>query len=373
MMHKNRSAWRLLFATFTMPLIALNGCSNGGGGNSLAGGTRAVDLYVTDNFRDDFRQTLITLYKVEASTDGSTFQTLFQDSTGTTLDVSTLRNSAQLLSRLNVTNTNFTQIRVTIDEKITIQPTGGGASTQITVDSNVGVHANGQVSLTYSAPAGSTTDKIVIDFDLAAFQLVGDKVRPSIHHGDKTQFDLKDHICRLAGVVSNLQAGASFQLNPPEGQPFTINLSASTQILASDTTTTATLANGQFVMIQGDVDTTNHTVNATTVTILPNVPGTPAERPGHERFAMAVGNVTAVDTTAGTLTLSLTQTFRFTPNLATLTVKTDPNTVVRKSKTETGQLSDITVGIKVAVGGKFDKDTGVLTAKFVMLNPPDHH
>ena len=87
---------------------------------------------------------------------------------------------------------------------------------------------------------------------------------------------------------------------------------------------------------------------------------------------MAMGSVTEVDATKNTLTLNLTQTFRFTPTLTTLTVKTDSATVIRKSKTETGQLSDVTIGTKVAVGGKFDKDTGVLTAKFVMLNPPEH-
>ncbi len=371
MMHKNSWKWRFLVAALSIPLVSFSGCSNGGG-NSLNGGSRSVDLYVTDNFRDDFRQVLITLYKVEGSTDGTTFQTLFQDTTGTTLDVATLRNSAQLLSRINAPNAGYTQIRVTIDEKITLQSTGGGTSTQVSVDSNIGAHNNGQVTLAYTAPVGNMSDKIVIDFDLAAFQLIGNKVRPSLHHGNATQFDLKDHICRLAGVVSNLQAGASFQLNPPHGQPFTINLSASTQVLQSESGVTSTLAEGQFVMVQGDVNPTNRTVNATVVTILPNVPGTPAEPPRKDRFAMAMGSVTEVDATKNTLTLNLTQTFRFTPTLTTLTVKTDSATVIRKSKTETGQLSDVTIGTKVAVGGKFDKDTGVLTAKFVMLNPPEH-
>ena len=237
----------------------------------------------------------------------------------------------------------------------------------------MGVHSGGQVALTYSAPAGSTTDKIIIDFDLATFQITGDKVRPSLKDGDKVAFDLKDHICRLAGVVANLQAGTSFQLTPPQGQPFTINLASTTQVFQSESATTGTLANGQFVMVQGDVDRTNHTVNATVVTILPDVPGTPAQPPHRERFSVAVGDVAAVDAGAGTFTISLTQTFRFTPNATTLTVKTDSVTTIRKSRTETGTLADVTVGTKVAVGGKFDQDTGVLTAKFVMLNPPDHH
>jgi hypothetical protein len=371
---KTLHGWRRLALGCTLlgTLVALNGCSTGGGtGAGNGGGTRSVDVYVTDGFREDFKQVLITLYKVEGSTDGTNFQTLFEDSTGLTLDVARLRNSAQLLSRINAPSGSYTQIRVTVAEKITLQATGGANSTQITIAPNIGVHSNGQVSLTFSKPAKVGENKIVVDFKLAQFQLAGGHIHPVVGSGDTSEFEQKARICRIPGVISNLQAGTSFVLTPPHGSPFTVTLTQATQILQADAgNNSGTLANGQFVIIEGQIDRQAQTIAAGIIRILPNVPGTPAEPPRQERFSVGIGTVSAIDATKGTFTLTLTQAFRFNPDTTTITVQTNGDTKFRKSRHEEGQFSDLINGMEIAVGGNFTKETGVMTAKFVMENPP---
>lgn len=373
---KTVHGWQQLALGCTLlgTLVALNGCSTGGGNSAgNGGGTRSVDVYVTDGFREDFKQVLITLYKVEGSADGTNFQTLFEDTTGLTIDVARLRNSAQLLSRINAPSGSYTQIRVSVAEKITLQATGGGNSSQIKIAPNVGIHSNGQVSLTFNKPARSGENKIVIDFDLAQFQMVGGHIRPVIASGDTGEFEQKARICRIPGVVSNLQAGTSFALTPPHGAPFTVTLTQATQIMQAEAgNNSGTLANGQFVLVEGQIDRQAQTVTAEMIRILPNVPGTPAEPPRPEKFAVGIGTVSAIDVAKGSFTLTLTQAFRFNPDSTTITVQTDGNTQFRKSRHEAGQFSDLTSGMEIAVGGNFTKDTGVMTAKFVMENPPPH-
>src|SRR5690348_11920504 len=93
-------------------LVAFNGCGTGGGsgpgGSSLIQG-RAVNVYVTDRFSDSYSQVLITLYKIEGTADGQTYQALYENSSGQTIDLTSLSNAAQLLSTVQVPgNATFT-------------------------------------------------------------------------------------------------------------------------------------------------------------------------------------------------------------------------------------------------------------------------
>ena len=70
-------------------LASLAGCGGGGTGSAVSalGGRASLDVFVTDGFSDQYKQVLATLFKIELTTDGTTYQTVFEDTAGRTLDL----------------------------------------------------------------------------------------------------------------------------------------------------------------------------------------------------------------------------------------------------------------------------------------------
>src|SRR4051794_21364255 len=87
------------FLLVPLALLFLAGCGGGSGGS---GGGAALDVYVTDGFSDAYKQVLVTLYKIELSTDGTNYQAVFADEAGRTLDLSSLASTAELLASVTV-------------------------------------------------------------------------------------------------------------------------------------------------------------------------------------------------------------------------------------------------------------------------------
>ena len=69
-------------------VVALTaGCGSGGGAGSpltTTAGRAALDVYVTDGFTDQYKMVLATLFKIELTTDGATYQTVFSSAAGQT-------------------------------------------------------------------------------------------------------------------------------------------------------------------------------------------------------------------------------------------------------------------------------------------------
>lgn len=333
--------------------FSLTGCGAGGGA-SLVSAISGVDVFVTDAFRDDFRQVLVTIFKVEGSTDGSNFQTLFEDATGQTINVAALSDSAVLLARASATSATFTQLRVTIGEQLTLV-TPGGVSSGVPVAEGIGTATGDGKRVITAAVTTSEAGMVIVDFDLAAFQMESGRVRPAIRSGDPTAFRGRRREGRPAGTVSNLVAGASFDVQGPHGRAIHVVLTDTTTI-TSASGDTATLANGQRVFVEGELDRSTGTLTATSVRI--------DDRAPDASFQAAKGTVASVS--GSSFTLAVDHAHHFAPTGGTITVVTDGTTTFRKGRVA-ATLADVVAGGVVMVGGTFEAATQTLTAKFVHL------
>src|SRR5438067_1815636 len=99
----------LLLLPLACLLIA--GCGTGGSGTSLTsgGGRAALDVYVTDGFSDQYKQVLATIFKIELSSDGTNYQTVFSNTAGQTLDLASLSSTAALLGTVTIPTGTYTR------------------------------------------------------------------------------------------------------------------------------------------------------------------------------------------------------------------------------------------------------------------------
>src|SRR5579871_2871515 len=144
-------------------LTAIVGCG-GGGGNSVPltgspGGTgkSALDVYVTDSFSDAYKQVMVTLYKIELTTDGTNFTTVYSNPSGLTLNLSSLSTTAELLSSVNVPSGSYTEARVTFSDHVTLVA-NNGTSTTVAVDPSAGVDSQGKVAITINRSEEHTSE-----------------------------------------------------------------------------------------------------------------------------------------------------------------------------------------------------------------------
>lgn len=361
MLHNTKEFVRLLGV---LVLLILVGCG-GGAGNSLTGavasaGRSAVDVYVTDSFNDAYKQVQLTLYKIELTTDGTNFQTVYEDTSGQTLNLCSLATAAELLASVNIPTGTYTQARVTFGDHITLVANDGTTSS-VAVDTSVGVASGGKIAVTVATPAKVTSGQlatVVIDFKLAEFKLVGSVLRPQIGHGDETMLRTKSRSGHLQGTVANLTAGVSFDLQEAHGRTVSLLLTDATTIVSGQTGSAITLANGQSVFVDGTFDASTNKFTATTIT-LNDYTTFPRESVN--------GTVASVNASAGSFVLTVQRAEGIQPTSGTITVQTDANTRYAKGRHTAGSLSDITVGSDVMVNGSFDSMTQTLMAKCVRL------
>jgi len=349
------------FMAAMLALVSFAGCGSGGTGSTgLTSGSRAaLDVYVTDGFSDQYKQVLATLYKIELTADGVTFQTVFEDTAGRTLDLSSLASTTELLASITVPEGTYTQARITFGDHITLV-SNAGVSTSAAVDSSIGTASNGQVALTVSTPArvlANQTNSVTVDFKLAEFQLIGGVLRPSIgcvsgmgpHPGGQ-------HTAHLQGTITAVTGTTGFTLQGDHGRTTTIALTSTTTITSGQTGALFTPAVGQSVIVEGTYDPSTATLTATSVTL---------DDFTTIRHAGGTGAVASVDSAAARFVLTLQRGEGITPKGGTITVATDANTRFMIGHHQQGSLSDVTVGAKVEVNGTFDTTTQTLTARAV--------
>ena len=366
-----RTAWLV-----SMGLVAtLAGCGGGGGGTSSAPAVRSASMsvFVTDGFREDFSQVFITLFKVELS-DGTQFRTVFEETKGKVINASALASVAQLLSRISVPEGSYTQARITLGDHITLVSAAGGGSTTAPIDDSVGVHSGGKVAMTIDTTTQVTAggaSKLVVDFDLAGFELVSGRVRPHVRGADDAQFQRDDKEAELRGTVANLSA-QGFDLTLAGGQTTTVRVPASASIFSGKSGNAAVLANGQAVEVKGSVDPATLIVTADRIKV---------EEAGSDDHggqtggagSQAEGTVASVDTAATSFVLTIKEVGGFQPTGGVITVVTTAATVFERhghghghddSSGDVG-LSAVVAGAKVEVLGTFDSAAQTLTAQRV--------
>jgi hypothetical protein len=353
-----------VFFSAALALSFAAGCGSGGTGSALSatGGRASLDVFVTDGFTDQFKQVLATLFKIELTSDGVTFQTVFEDTAGRTLDLASLASTAELLASVTVPAGTYTQARITFGDHVTLV-SNNGTSTSVAVDTTVGSAANGQIAVTVSTPAKvqtSATNSITVDFKLAEFQLVGNVLRPSISCGNGNgDHPGEVHTAHLGGTVTNLNGTTSFVLQNSNGRTTNVTLTSTTTITSGQTGAAITLANGQNVIVEGTFAPTTSTLTATSVTLNDFTTIKRSE---------ASGTVASVNGAAASFVLTVVRAEGIMPTAGTITVVTDANTRFEFEHDHDGNLAAIITGNRVAVSGSFDTTTQTLTARSVGLH-----
>lgn len=362
----------LALAAVPVFLLTLSGCGGGGGtGSNNTGSTgsgqtasalpAALNVYVTDGFSDQYKQVLVTLYKIELTTDGTNFQTVFTAAAGQTINLSSLASTTALLASVNVPAGTYAQARVTFGDHFTLV-SQDGTSTSVAVDPSIGAAANGMVALTVATPTkcvSGQSSALFLDFKLAEFTLVGNLLRPQVGPGDPGPNGMKPCSGHLMGTVANLVAGTGFDLQGPDGRTVHVVLSSATTTLSGQTGAAITLANGQNVSVEGAFTASTQTVTATSVT-LNDYTSTQREQ--------AEGTVAGVNTAANTFALTVQRADGIQPTGGTITVQVGTATVYRKGRNQAASLADVTAGTMVNVQGTFDAASQTLTARSVGLH-----
>jgi hypothetical protein len=362
-MQQLRSQGAFLLAS--LALLCMAGCGGGSGGSGSAltssGGRAALDVYITDSFSDQYKQVLVTLYKIELTTDGMNYQTVFTDTAGRTLDLTSLASTAELLASVDVPTGAYTQARITFGDHITLV-SNSGVSTSVAVDSSIGTDTNGQIVVTVATPTrvqSNQTNAVYVDFRLAEFKLVGSVLKPSIACGDDSGEQGKQRTVHLDGTVTGLKGTSGFTLQGQNGRTISVVLTGTTTITSGQTGSAITLANGQNVIVEGTYDPATSTITATSVTLNDYTT---------INHALVRGTVASVAAAAKSFVLTVRRAEGIQPTGGTITVLTDANTFFVKGWHQPGSLADIAAGGAVDVGGSFDTTTQTLTAKFVGLH-----
>ena len=363
---------RRCYALLLPFLLAVVGGGCGGGAStpetvpSVA--TRQVDVFVTDGFSDDYAQVWVTLYKIEAGQNG-VFTTVYDTTEGKTINLTALKVTTQFLSSISLPDVAYDTLRITFGDTITLTPPNGAASSEVLVEARENLTvAGGKAALTLHESTRNVLEKgnrpLVMDFNLAAFTLIGGKVRPEVKPDAPSDFETRESVAELTGTVTELQPGREFrlQLPSPANTRVRILLNGDTKIVDASGQD-ATLANGQSVFVRGTHNKTGQSVTAINIRLLNG---------DSHRLQTYQGTVVEVNEAASSFVVAVREG---TERLARerLIVLTNPRTIFRKLASTSGGstnavFGDLRVGQSVTVTGELDADRLRLTALRVEIH-----
>ncbi len=376
-----------LVGVSVLGMSMLNGCGGGGGGSSLTRGV-STNIFVTDTFRDDYSQVWVTLYSIDLQASGSsTLTNVYTNSAGQQVNLADLAAKATLLNTISVPAGTYTSAKVTFGTTFTVTPKGSTTAKTVTVDPSIGTQSGGQVAITIPTVANLTPAQlgnVVIDFNLAAFQLIGNKLFPSVAQCSDSNFAGKSKEGDIEGTASAVTA-TGFTITRGS-RNWTVVTNASTTTVSQSTGATATLANGNIVEVQGTVEPTTSVVTATIITINDIPEGMPGsgsgghddDHGGHAgggtpelSRAQVVGIVTAVDAASGNITLTVAEAHHFKVSASTVIVATSSATKFKKPGAA-ATLTDVVVGGAVQANGSYNSTTNTVTATSVFVGITHH-
>jgi hypothetical protein len=364
-----------------LTLGILAGC----GGGSTSATTRGVDIYVTDQFADQYSHVWVTLQSI-AIGDGKTFTDVYSATTGKTIDIVSLKDTAELLSSIQLNDESYTHIRVTYADTVTLVD-ASGTSTMLQVAPSPSTTVGGGLAIHTSATRvpfkASTNRQLVVDFNLASFEVSGGKLKVGIVPEPPIGFNGKFKRFANHGQVSNLTETSfvmtggdnrppvqiqPYPLPPPPkpGMRSSINVSfdANTVILGPDGPDAA-LANGQKVVVRGSYDDASKTLTATEINIVPmggaNPGGNHGIHPGDDTAIAGdhVGGIVMdIDEATGIVTIKPREANHATSgNLVKIHVSgTDKVLLGQGGRPKPGTLSGISIGDAVSAKGVLSAD-----------------
>ncbi|MEP6756987.1 MAG: DUF4382 domain-containing protein [Chthonomonadales bacterium] len=359
--------------------IGLVGCGGGSGSGGSSTRSAPTNVFVTDGFGDLYSQVWVTLFSIDLQADGSsTFTNVYSSATGIQVNLADLSTVAQLLNTASIPVGKYSKAKITFGDHFTVVPSGGTVSQSIAVAPNVGVQSGGQVAITVNMNTNitaGTTNKVIVDFDLAAFQLITGKIVPSCKQGDEGEFNLKTKRGEYEGVVSNLVAGSSFQIVRGT-KTLNIAINSNTVVMSDSTGATGVLANGQNVEVKGTFDPTTQILTATTIKVNDTSDSEDDDHgdnngggghSDHHRSGLE-GVVKSVNTVSSYFEVTIHEIEHFQLPGATIHVIYTNSTVFHKRGATSASIADVVAGVKVEVVGTFDPIAKTITAARVEIN-----
>jgi len=370
-----------------LTLSILAGC----GGGSASATTRGVDIYVTDQFVDMYAHVWVTLKSISVG-DGKTFTDVYTSTAGKNIDIVSLKDTAELLSSIQLTDKLYTHIRVTYADTITLVGTSGdsksiqvAASPSTTVANGLAVHT----SVSRVPFKASTNRQLVVDFNLASFEISGGKLKVGIVPEPPIGFEGKFKRFANSGQVTQLTE-TSFVMTsggrppmqiqpypmPPMAKPgplsnITVTYDANTVILGPDGPGMM-LSEGVAVVVRGTFDEASHTLKASEISVVLMAGGGgngghPGVAPGDDTSGAGDhigGVVTSVDEATGIVTIKPRESNHATGvNLVKISVSPfDKILLGQGGRPKPGSLAGISIGDAVsahgilAPDGTFDAD-----------------
>jgi hypothetical protein len=358
--------------------LSLTGCGGGGGGTSSGAGAQSVGVFVTDSFSDDYDHVWVTVYKVELVSADGTAQTLFDDATGRSVDLKTLRDPSGprflFLDTAAVKPGSHAKVRVTVGSSLMLFPHGATTGQDTPIADSFPRTSDGKVVIEFPLAAlrnvASGGDNLVIDFDLASFVLRSGRIEPHCREGDKTGLNNTERHedDEYTGVVAQLSGQAPdfhFALAMATGRAITVVTTTNTSVVNADATPGPLLANGKRVFVEGTFDPGTQQLTAKEIKIAP------AASPEQNLPSLVVGEPSQIDESGGTFVVTVKRTERLVPPQTTMNVVTHDNTVFFS---ETGVkltaiefFTRLGTAHSVAAAGAFDAGTNTLTAVYVKL------
>jgi hypothetical protein len=346
-------------------LVALVGCGGGGGGGSSSAAGN-LNVFVTDGANPTYDHVWVTIKKVELSGPAGT-RTLFDDSTGRVVDLTTLRDNTgarfEFLARAQVAGGTFNAISATVDKDLVVFPSGSTTG-QNRVFTGFDAASGNKVLSVSMAPTqfGSGNDDLVVDFDLPNWSENGSQIGGSIRRGDDNGLgDLSRHEHEdYHGTVAGLSGTApNFTFTLTRGtQSFQVTTDGNTNIYNESGAANPTLANGTRVEVRGAFSTATHTLVASSVKIEDN----DAFEDPHE----VKGAPSNPNEAAGTFSLTIREADDFVPDVSVITVQTSANTVFFAhsglSLTKAEFFAAMANATEVEVEGTYNPATDTFTA-----------
>jgi hypothetical protein len=268
--------------TFLAGLTLAGGCAGSDGGSSSggAGGGGAqtsTNIFITDNLNAGYDAVWVTIHDVSLVHANGNTATVFHSDAGEVVNLRALNDGAArflFLCENKIPNGAYKTIQVTLDNDLTLYPTGATTGQAAQFDSSLNNNSGmTEIKLNLSPPfvVSANTDDIVVDFDLARWEINGTVVTPAINVdtfpglGDGGRHDRREYegtVANLTGTVPN----QTFTLNTRSGS-FPVQLTSDTVVFRDNGSGSATLANGQRVGVRGSFSTTTNMLLAARVKI----------------------------------------------------------------------------------------------------------
>ncbi len=332
------------------------GC--GGGGASGGAGTPAgqhVGFFVTSN-AGPFAHVWVNVKQVSL-TSASGNVTLLKSSAGKPVDLSSLNKAGkQLFAALGVGNIpqrSYSQVQVTVDNNVSVFPTG---ATHGTAGSFVG--ATGALK-TITFPTNSTgTQPIIAKFDLSKWSMAGSQVTASAQDDSGSQVDSTSQEPEdFEGSVSNLSGTAptlAFDISG-DGNTTHVTTDATTTIANSDGSPNPVLTNNSRVDIVGTLDSTTLILAASSIRIHVGNSHQPNRLVG-----------TVASATSDALVINISGCEGILPSNSTANIATTSTTTYLDghglSLTQAQFFTAAAVGTRIDAQGTYDQSSNTLTA-----------